>query len=109
MHIINGFGVGRLLECISLRPPHFRFLAEVSATFVLSAHVQSLQIVLLSNRYFPNKQPKSQDEIPVLSSYGKKREHWLCHGCATQHLSQRHHSCLMMDSEDVWMYYPMMW
>ena len=28
-----------------------------------------------------------------------------CHGCAIQHPSQRHHSCLMMDGEDAWMYY----
>ena len=28
-----------------------------------------------------------------------------CHGCAIQHPSQRQHSCLMMDGEDVWMYY----
>ena len=28
-----------------------------------------------------------------------------CRGCAFQHPSQRQHSCLMMDVEDVWMYY----
>ena len=28
-----------------------------------------------------------------------------CHGCAIQHLSQRKHSCLMMDKEDSWLYY----
>ena len=28
-----------------------------------------------------------------------------CNGCAIQHPSQRQHSCLMMDSEDVWFYF----
>ncbi|KAL9977095.1 hypothetical protein ACROYT_G014465 [Oculina patagonica] len=28
-----------------------------------------------------------------------------CHGCTIHHSSQREHSCLMMDSEDVWFYY----
>ena len=28
-----------------------------------------------------------------------------CHGCATQHSSQRQHSCLMLDTEDAWFYY----
>ena len=28
-----------------------------------------------------------------------------CDGCAIQHSSQRQHSCLMMDSEDAWMFY----
>ena len=28
-----------------------------------------------------------------------------CHGCAIQHPRQRQHSCLVMDGEDVWMYY----
>ena len=28
-----------------------------------------------------------------------------CHGCAIQHPSQNQHSCLMMDNDDVWMYY----
>ena len=28
-----------------------------------------------------------------------------CHGCVIQHPSQRQHSCLMIDGEDVWMYY----
>ena len=28
-----------------------------------------------------------------------------CHGCAIQHPSQNQHSCLMMDSDDAWMYY----
>ena len=28
-----------------------------------------------------------------------------CDGCAIQHPSQRQHSCLMMDGEDVWMHY----
>ena len=27
-----------------------------------------------------------------------------CHGCAIQHPSQNQHSCLMMDSDDAWMY-----
>ena len=27
-----------------------------------------------------------------------------CNGCAIQHPSQRKHSCLMMDNEEVWMY-----
>ena len=29
-----------------------------------------------------------------------------CHGCAIQHPSQNQHSCLMMDNDDAWMYYP---
>jgi len=41
---------------------------------LLSAHDQSLQIIHLFNGYFPRKRPKSQDEIPVLSSYGKNAE-----------------------------------
>ena len=28
-----------------------------------------------------------------------------CNGCAINHPSQRQHSCVMMDSEDAWMYY----
>ncbi|KAJ7382804.1 hypothetical protein OS493_032765 [Desmophyllum pertusum] len=28
-----------------------------------------------------------------------------CNGCAIHHPSQREHSCVMMDSEDAWMYY----
>ena len=28
-----------------------------------------------------------------------------CHGCAIQQPSQRQHLCLMIDGEDVWMYY----
>ena len=28
-----------------------------------------------------------------------------CNGCAIHHPSQRQHSCVMMDSEDAWMYY----
>ena len=28
-----------------------------------------------------------------------------CHGCTIQHPSQRQHSCLMLDTEDVWFYY----
>lgn len=28
-----------------------------------------------------------------------------CNGCATNHPSQRQHSCLMMDCEDAWMHY----
>ena len=28
-----------------------------------------------------------------------------CNGCAIDHPSQRQHSCLMMDSEEAWMYY----
>lgn len=28
-----------------------------------------------------------------------------CNGCAIYHPSQRQHPCLMMDSEDAWMYY----
>ena len=28
-----------------------------------------------------------------------------CHSCTIDHPSQRQHSCLMMDNEDVWFYY----
>ena len=28
-----------------------------------------------------------------------------CNGCEIDHPSQRQHSCVMMDSEDAWMYY----
>ena len=28
-----------------------------------------------------------------------------CYGCAIDHPSQRQHPCLMMDSEDAWLYY----
>ena len=28
-----------------------------------------------------------------------------CHGCVIQHPSQREHSCLMMDSEESWLFY----
>ena len=28
-----------------------------------------------------------------------------CYGCAIQHPSQRQHSCLMMDTEDSWLFY----
>jgi len=28
-----------------------------------------------------------------------------CHGCVIQHPSQREHSCLMMDSEEAWLFY----
>ena len=37
-------------------------------------HDQSLQIIHLSNEYFQESDPKSQDEIPVLSFYGKNLE-----------------------------------
>ena len=28
-----------------------------------------------------------------------------CHGCVIQHPSQREHSCVMMDSEEEWLFY----
>ena len=28
-----------------------------------------------------------------------------CPGCATQHFSRRHHTCVMMDIEDAWFNY----
>ena len=40
----------------------------------LSTHVQSLQIIHLSNGYFPKKRPKSHEEVPTLSSYEKDLE-----------------------------------
>ena len=39
--------------------------------------------------------------IPVV--YDEKMSNY--RGCAIQQPSQRQHSCLMMDGEDVWMYY----
>ena len=62
-------------------------------------HIQRQQIVSLIAHVFRLAYAAMVDSLV----HEEKMRNW--QGCAIQHPSQRQHSCLMMDGEDVWMYY----
>ena len=87
------------LSSLSKKMAHVELSTNPFLTMDEVQHIQRQQIVSLIAHLFRLAYAAMVDSLV----HEEKKSN--CHGCAIQHPSQRHHSCLMMDGEDAWMYY----